>query len=132
VSEIFAADTEAGFRDLERDVVGRVAREDGIVIALGGGAVLDPRNVEDAKRGGVIYYLEVTPEEVASRSEGTGVRPLLEGKGTGDIARLMEGRERYYLEAADVTVAAAGRDPGEVASEIISDFEARTLVDDDS
>ena len=54
IPEIFAAEGEKGFRRHERSAIERAARTKGAVIATGGGAVLDPANVESLRRRGVL------------------------------------------------------------------------------
>ncbi|PKQ28439.1 MAG: shikimate kinase [Candidatus Anoxymicrobium japonicum] len=128
VSELFERDGEPRFREIERKVVARVTGGTGLVIALGGGAVLDPANVQDAKKNGIIYYLSVTPSTVASRAALAGGRPLLDGKSTEEIAALLEQRREFYLSAAEVTVEADSREASEIAREIERDFARRTRV----
>jgi len=125
VSEIFAEDGEGRFRKLEREAVARAAAAPDQVIALGGGAVIDPGNVDRLKANGVLYYLKIDSDEVARRSANSPGRPLLEGKDAAQTRRLLESREEYYLRAADVIVEAAGREPADLAEEIDRDFNRR-------
>src|SRR5512138_2483621 len=68
IADIFAERGEAVFRQLERSVVKRLGEGDSQVIALGGGAVLDPRNVESLRRGGRMILLTASPEEIGLRT----------------------------------------------------------------
>lgn len=126
IKEIFAVDGEAVFRELERLVIARESAREGVVVAVGGGAILDPGNVRALRKRGVIYFLEVSPEEVASRVLGEDERPLLSEDEAG-ISSLMEAREPAYRQAADAVVITTGRGPGEVAGVIAADFESRRL-----
>lgn len=132
ISEVFEARQESGFRALEREVVRRATSRDGVVIALGGGAVLDARNVEDARRTGMLFYLKATPAEVAGRADGKGGRPLLEGKGIEETEEMMKAREERYVEAADVVIECGDRDPRGLALEIIADFNNTTTTGRDT
>lgn len=125
VAAIFEREGEEAFRRLERSVVSEVARLRDTVIALGGGAVLDPENVDDCSRGGVVYYLEVSPELVIERRGPAGSRPLLEGLDASGVARLISRRLPAYLDAADVVVHAGNRSPDDIAAAIAADFEDR-------
>lgn len=125
VAGVFERGGEGAFRKLERSVVSEVARHRDTVIALGGGAVLDPANVEDCARGGVVYYLEVSPEQVVRRRGPAGARPLLEGLDAPGVERLMSSRLPTYLDAADVVVHVGERSPEDIAAAIAADFEAR-------
>ena len=124
VTEIFANDGETRFRELERRVVAVESAREGIVLAVGGGAVLDERNVTELKKRGILYFLDVTAGEVASRVGEDSSRPLLPGD-SSDIESLMRERARTYRDTADVVVPTSGRDPRDVAGEIASDFESR-------
>ena len=124
VSEIFASGGEKRFRELERKVVAAVSARAGVVIAAGGGAVLDRRNVTELKKLGVVYFLDVTPTEVVRRVGTDASRPILPGD-VSDIESLMGERATAYDEAVDVFVSTTGRDPREVALQIASDFECR-------
>lgn len=109
IEEIFEAEGEQGFRARESSAVLRAAGIEGSVIACGGGAVLDPANVEALRAAGTIVYLKVRPDAAAARvGEGPG-RPLLRGPDpAGRLASLIAEREPAYLAAADRVVDAAG------------------------
>ena len=124
VREIFEKDGEARFRELERLVIKRESARDGAVLAVGGGAVLDPRNVSRLKNRGVVYLLKVSGEEVASRAGTDSGRPLLESD-IASINALLAERDAAYREAADVVVETTGRIADEVAGAIAADFESR-------
>ena len=124
IKEIFAFDGEAVFRGLERQIIARESAREGVVMAVGGGAVLDPENVRALKARGVIYFLEVSPEEVVSRVLEGDDRPLLSEDEAG-IESLMEARDPAYRRAADFVVITTGQGPGEVAGVIAADFESR-------
>jgi shikimate kinase len=124
IKEIFAQEGETRFRELERTVIARESGREDVVLAVGGGAVLDPDNVRELKSRGVIYFLEVTPEEVAKRAGGDERRPLLADE-LHEIESLMAARESGYRRAADVVVSTSGRAPEDIASCIATDFESR-------
>jgi shikimate kinase len=124
IREIFRSRGEERFRLLERRAVERAAGMEDVVISAGGGAVLDPVNVDRLKRAGVIYLLGVTADEALRRAGGTGARPLL-GKKPEEVEGLLDRRSAAYREAADVVVETVDRSAEEVALQIKSDFEKR-------
>lgn len=124
VKDIFTNEGEEAFREIERRVVARESSREGIVLAVGGGALLDRRNVAELKKLGVIYLLDVTPQEVVRRVGPDESRPLLPAE-ISDVERLMQEREASYSHAVDVVVRTTGRDPKEIAADIASDFESR-------
>lgn len=109
IPEIFAADGEAAFRVLERDALRRTADTDDLVVALGGGALVDEENRTFAKEHGRILYLKVDTETVLDRiGDEAGRRPLLQDE-EGDplprtemkarIDQMMADRESSYAAA---------------------------------
>lgn len=105
IETIFAERGEAAFRALERDAV-RAGLQRGGVVALGGGAVLDPDTQADLA-GHRVVLLTVSPRVVAGRVGGTR-RPLLQGAGEGGetdaVARwqqVFESRRALYERLAD-------------------------------
>lgn len=124
IREIFDSGGEKMFRELERNAI-REDSSDGRIIAVGGGAVMDPGNVSELKSRGIIYLLDVTAEEVLSRLGVDSGRPLLCDDLEG-IRELLQSREPRYREAADVIIDTVGKDPAQVAENIYSDFIDRT------
>jgi len=118
VEEIFAAEGEQRFRELERDAVIRAAARPGRVIACGGGAVLSVRNYGVLKGAGPIVYLRTSADELIARlGRGEG-RPLLGGDPAEAVPRMLSERAPAYETAAEVTVDTDGRSPEDVAQEI--------------
>ncbi len=124
IRRIFEEEGEPRFREMERQVIARESERVGVVLAVGGGAVLDRVNVEELKSHGVIYLLAVSPEEVARRAGKDRGRPLL-GEDLAGIQELMVSRDAPYRAAADVVVETSGKAPAEVAEVIASDFASR-------
>lgn len=75
---IFAEAGEQGFRSLEAEVIADLAREDGAVVATGGGAVLGPANREAMRASGIVLLLDAPVESLAARVGDAGGRPVLE------------------------------------------------------
>lgn len=84
---IFEKEGEAGFRKREREIIQELTQRQGLVLATGGGAVLDPANRQALSRGFVIY-LKATVEAQAARTGKNRNRPLLQS--TDPKARLEE------------------------------------------
>lgn len=118
VADIFVEDGEGRFRELEHDaVVDALANHDG-VLALGGGAVLDPRT-EAALAGHTVVFLDVGIADAAKRIGFNRDRPLLMMNPRAQWVALMEGRRATYERVATVRVDTAGRTPEQVADEIL-------------
>jgi 3-dehydroquinate synthetase/shikimate kinase len=106
IPQIFAESGEPAFRALEREAVADLGPADpspeiGLVVATGGGAVVDPRNRWALYRGRVPVWLDVRPEVLAQRlRRSPNVRPLIAGRDPmGTIRELARDRERFYSAA---------------------------------
>jgi shikimate kinase len=119
IADIFVDDGEAAFRALERQAVATaVATHDG-VLALGGGAVLDP-GTRDLLAGHDVVFLRVGLSEAVKRVGLGTSRPLLLGNVRGRIKTLLDERTPVYESAATLVVDTDGRSPEDVAEEIVS------------
>lgn len=117
ISEIFVDEGEQGFRSRERAAVAEALEAHPGVLALGGGAVLDP-DTRAALRGHRVVFLEVGVSDAVKRV-GLGItRPLLMGNMRARIKALLEERLPVYREVASITVHTDGRTPEDVADEV--------------
>lgn len=103
IPDIFAADGEAAFRALERDVVAQVCQERFQIISTGGGAFMEPRSRDLLRYGNLVIHLRVRPETVVERltnSKRGRPRPLLEAPDPlKRVTELMAARQQYYALA---------------------------------
>jgi shikimate kinase len=117
---IFEKEGEEGFRKREAKVVDDLSGVDGIVLATGGGAVVDAQSRSRLGARGYVVYLKTSVEQQLHRTSRGRERPLLED---GDRREVLEGlmaaREPLYVEIADLTVDTDGRKVNAVANEII-------------
>lgn len=125
ISDIFVDDGEPHFRALEHDAVTAALADHDGVLALGGGAVTDPRTRE-ALAGHPVVFLRVGLTDAVKRV-GLGVsRPLLLGNVRSRMKALLDERAPVYESVATVVVDTDGRTPEEVAAEV-----RRALEEDD-
>lgn len=122
IPAIFVDSGEDEFRRLERQAVALALREHSGVLALGGGAILDPDTQDDLRKyaaeGGVVAYLEVSAGEAARRVGLNAARPLLAGSPRQRWAVLMDQRRAIYEDLATVRVATDDASPARVAERI--------------
>jgi shikimate kinase len=117
VSDIFVESGEEYFRMREHQIVVAALHEHDGVLALGGGAVMDPRNRE-ALAGHRVVFLRVGLTDAVKRvGLGTG-RPLLLGNVRSRVKTLLDERLPIYSEVADLVVDTDGRTAEEVAREV--------------
>ena len=91
---------ELYFRELEKSALAGVLEKTGQVIALGGGAVVDPDNLRLLKERSLLIWLKVSPLTVLSRVGRTDDRPLLQGPDRLQwIEELSAQRQSIYAEA---------------------------------
>jgi shikimate kinase len=118
IAAIFADDGEPAFRALEREAVANAASRGGAVVAVGGGAVLDPENVRVLRAAGILVHLTARPEVILRRVGDGSQRPLLAGDPQTTVLQLLAEREPAYAAAADVTVDTSERTAEQVVEEI--------------
>lgn len=119
VEQIFARQGEAAFRMAEKQALGEVLRNDEQVIALGGGAVLDPENLGMLKANALLIWLKVSPQAVWQRTKHKDNRPLLQGDDKlKRIEELAAQREAIYAQA-HCTVDTDGQPVSFVVEEIL-------------
>ena len=117
---IFEKEGEAGFRGREAKAVDDLSRMDGVVLATGGGAVLDADSRSRLGARGFVVYLKTSVEQQLQRTTRGRQRPLLENEDPRKVLEdLLTEREPLYLEIADLTVDTDGRKVNAVANEIL-------------
>lgn len=117
ISDIFVEDGEAAFRDLERAEVARALDEEDGVVALGGGAPVDPLT-EARLDGHTVVFLDVGIADAAKRVGFDRSRPLLAVNPRASWVRLMNDRRPVYERVATHVVDTAGRKVDDVAAEV--------------
>ena len=117
IPELFVDHGEAHFRALERQAVAVALDEHDGVLALGGGAVVDP-DTREALRGHRVVFLDVGLAE-AVRRVGLGVsRPLLLGNVRSRLKTLLDQRRPAYEAVAWRTVDTDGQTPEQIVDDI--------------
>ncbi|MFA5688668.1 MAG: shikimate kinase [Kiritimatiellales bacterium] len=96
ISEIFATDGEAAFRQMERELVKELAARNGLIISTGGGIVLNSDNIVDFEKSGLTVCLTASAKTIFRRVSSNTTRPLLSGDKKVQIAELLEKRRPLY------------------------------------
>lgn len=123
IADIFACDGEAEFRRMERHAIQQAIRHSPAVISVGGGAVLDPENVDDLRSVATVVWLTAPVTELHARlaqdPAGPTARPALTGLPAGDeLCRILAEREPLYRAASDLVFDTVGAAPSEIAGRI--------------
>jgi shikimate kinase/3-dehydroquinate synthase len=123
ISDLFAAQGEAGFRALERVVVEDAGRLSACVVATGGGAPMDAGSFAQLAAGSPVAVLTGTPDELARRLAENGGRPLLDGSDPARIAALLNERRDAYA-AAGQPLDTDGRTPQDTGAALAERYRA--------
>lgn len=120
ITAIFDAVGEAGFRDMETQLLKEmIGTEQEKIISTGGGLPIREENRKLLKELGTVVYLKLKPETVYERLKEDTKRPLLQcADPLQRIRTLMAERESAYAEAADVTIMVDTKDFDTVIKEI--------------
>lgn len=118
IADIFQGSGEEYFRAIEEKVVQDLAMQDNKVIDCGGGVILNPKNLEALKRGGILFYLQASPQCIYKRIKNEKNRPILNVKDIlGKIEELLNVREGLYSQA-DYIIVTDDRSAENIAEEI--------------
>jgi shikimate kinase / 3-dehydroquinate synthase len=118
IREIFATEGETYFRELEHATVADLVRGRDAVIALGGGAVEDPRT-RALLRNARVIYLRVDYHEAMSRVQGDEYRPMLHRP---DLDQVYKRRLPVYEDLSVLTIDTDGRRPDAIAREVLAEL----------
>lgn len=107
VTEIFATRGEAAFRSMEQKAARKLAQNSGLIIATGGGTLMNPENTAVLKENGVVVLLDASIDTLKNRLKGDRSRPML-AKPNSDavMEELYRARIGVYRAAADLVIPA--------------------------
>ena len=125
VATIFEVEGEEGFRRREAALIDELTQRAGIVLATGGGAVLDEDNRRHLRERGYVVYLSASVAELWNRLRTDRVRPLLRTSNPRQrVTELVAQRDPLYRECAHLVIV-TGRQPAErVVREIVAALDA--------
>lgn len=118
---IFDVEGEEGFRLREEAMIAELAKEDGIVLATGGGVVMRECNRKALSQGGLVVYLRTSVEQQLQRTAKDRQRPLLQTSDPEQVLRdLIAKRDPLYREIADLIIDTDQRGPKVVVNAIVA------------
>jgi len=121
ITGIFQRDGEAGFRQRERDMLAALLQDDGLVLATGGGAVLDADTRALLVERGFVVHLHASPATQVQRIAGDTARPLLQQDDPAAVLRALAiERAPLYAAVADLRIDTDGLDPADVVAKILA------------
>jgi shikimate kinase len=118
------------FRRREKELVSRYRHRRGLVLATGGGVVLDPENVEALRENGIIIWLTAEAATIQARLDadrpGEEFRPSLTGRDSiSEVREVLKVREPLYRQAAQLIIDTTKPSITEVVQEILTALERR-------
>jgi shikimate kinase len=129
IADIVAQGGWAEFRRLEKELVARYRDTRGLVLATGGGVVLDPNNVAALRENGIIIWLRADPAAIQTRlaqdQPRDANRPSLTGGDTiREVAAVAEERAPLYLAAAQISIDTTHRSVAQVVKLVLEALES--------
>lgn len=98
IPQIFEQEGEEFFRRMEARALSSLLEDSSLVLATGGGAVLQQENRELFMRKGVVVFLKAEPAVIYKRVSENNLRPLAKGKSLEELAQMYQSRMPYYEE----------------------------------
>ena len=127
IPEIFQQEGEVAFRELEIEATEEVSQRKNVVIACGGGIVLNKINIDRLKKESLIVYLTALPRVILKRTASDeNERPLLKADNRAlAVNELLRFRKPFYERAADITIDTSKLDIDSVVGQIIAKAKAK-------
>ncbi|KGM57449.1 shikimate kinase [Lysobacter arseniciresistens ZS79] len=126
VATIFECEGEAGFRSRESAMLSQLLADDGVLLATGGGAVLDDGNRRLLHRRGFVVHLQVSPAQQLERLARDHTRPLLQRPDREQVLQAMaQARGPLYREVADLEFDTDGLDAAAAAQRLAAELQQR-------
>ena len=105
IATIFEIEGEALFRAREHETITHLVQLDNVILATGGGVVLNPDNRRLLAENGTVVYLRAAIDDLLARTQNDKSRPLLQtANPRAKLAELFEARDPLYREIADVVI----------------------------
>ncbi len=128
IPTIFEIEGEAGFRRRETQVIAELATEHDLVLATGGGAILDPANRAALAASGVVVYLNAPPNLLFERTRHDRNRPLLRvADPLAKISELFVVRDPLYREVAHVVVDTVAGGVAQLVTKVETEIRSRCV-----
>ena len=119
IAYIFEKEGEEGFRRREKKIIDEISSREGVVLATGGGVIMDAENRKNLSSRGYVIYLYTNVKKQVERVKKGRERPLLTNKDPEKILKdLMEVRDPLYREIAECVITTNGRHINSIAKEI--------------
>lgn len=120
---IFDLEGEAGFRQRESKTIANLMTLNNIVLATGGGVVLNPENRKTLAAHGIVIYLQANLDTLVERTSRNQNRPLLANSNPQEILeKLLTQRDPLYRETADFVYSTSSSNISKIVRQIVQDL----------
>ena len=129
ISYIFEKEGENGFRAREKNIIAEFVQQKGLVLATGGGSVMDEENRQKLSKNGTVVYLKTSVDQQFKRIKNTHTRPLLTRRNPKEILEHLQIiRGPLYEEIADILVDTDGCQMNTVVTNVLDILTERGLM----
>ena len=119
ISYIFEKEGEPGFRRREKQVIAELTARNNVVLATGGGAIVDPDSRQNLAGRGFVVYLHASINQQLQRTARCENRPLLQAPNRREVLeQLLEQRDPLYREISDLVLESDGHNARWLVREI--------------
>ncbi|PLX74870.1 MAG: shikimate kinase [Desulfuromonas sp.] len=118
INDIFAAEGEDYFRNVESKILVQIANNKSLVVATGGGIIERERNRDMISQSGISVFLDTDWDTIVSRLEQSNNRPLVAKENGWDTVKKRFDRRLPLYRESDYTVLTKNKSPKEIATEI--------------
>ena len=131
IAWIFDVEGESGFRLRETHVLDELTQEDGVLVATGGGAVLEQENRTYLKDRGIVVHLDTAVDLLVKRTAKDKKRPLLQNRDPRTVLKkIKEDRDPLYREVADICVFVGDNSSRKAVTQILENLKAEGFTKD--
>ncbi|MGA7595507.1 MAG: shikimate kinase [Gallionella sp.] len=125
VPHIFDVEGESGFRQRETAAIRELAGRENMVLATGGGAVLDVDNRAILKQSGIVIYLKAGAHDLWQRTRHDRNRPLLQSENPfAKLVELFQQRDPLYRQVSDIVVQSGKQSAHALMLRLVGEIEA--------
>tara|TARA_R110002111_G_scaffold168038_2_gene233953 strand:- start:58422 stop:58949 length:528 start_codon:yes stop_codon:yes gene_type:complete len=130
IAQIFAEEGETYFRQIERTVMQNLLQRDKLIIAAGGGAILNAETRREMRDAGPVIWLKANVAALELRisqdTTTTSRRPALTASASQreEIQNLLDQREPLYRECASITVETDSKTVSQIVDEIVDSLDS--------
>ena len=123
IGQIFEDVGESGFRNFEQKIVEKYSMQNNLIISTGGGVVQKIENLNNLKKGGIVFYLYAEVETLFERTKTSTIRPLLQTEQPKEKLKEIYNMRKSFYKMAHYEIQTENKELLEIVEEIIKKYE---------